>query len=57
MLEHSFELVAETASLADARTKMLQNALCEDVFITRTGAAGEPILGWITDNALLHAEP
>ena len=56
LLEHSFEIVAETATLSDAKAKMENNSLCEDVFVTKTGSADEPILGWITDNALLHAE-
>lgn len=56
VLEHSFEIVAETATLADAKAKMLNNSLCEDVFVTKTGSADETIVGWITDNALLQAE-
>lgn len=56
LLQRSFELVAETATLQDARDSMQGNPSCEDVFVTRTGAAGEPVIGWITDNAILSAE-
>lgn len=56
VLQRSFELVGEAATLQDAKDKMQANPSCEDVFVTKTGAAGEPVIGWITDNAILSAE-
>ena len=55
LLETSFDVVAEAASLADAKAKMDANPSCEDVFVTKTGATGDPVIGWITDNAILEA--
>jgi hypothetical protein len=55
VLEKSFEVVAEQASLADAKAKMDANPICEDVFVTKSGVANEPVIGWITDNAILEA--
>lgn len=55
LLEKSFELVSETATMADAKAKMSANPSCEDVFVTKTGAAAEAVIGWVTDNAILEA--
>ena len=55
LLEKSFELVSETATMADAKAKMSANPSCEDVFVTKTGAAAEAVVGWVTDNAILEA--
>jgi hypothetical protein len=55
LLEKSFALVAEAATLADAKAKMEATPNCEDVFVTKTGASTEPVIGWITDNAILEA--
>ncbi len=56
VLEQSFEIVGEGSTLQDAKEKMRENPICEDVFITRTGVASEPVMGWITDNAVLSVE-
>jgi hypothetical protein len=48
-LENTFAIVPETATLADAKRAMGSLPSCQDVFITRTGASSEPILGWITN--------
>lgn len=51
----SFDVVAETATLADAKARMDSKPICEDVFVTRSGDRKEPVIGWITDNLLLDA--
>lgn len=55
VLDESFGLVSQAATLADARAKMTEIPDCEDVFVTKTGTKGEPLLGWITDNVVLEA--
>ena len=55
LLEESFDTVAEAASLADAKAKMDAKPSCEDVFVTKTGATSDPVIGWITDNAIFEA--
>lgn len=44
-----FVFVKEAATLADARAAMLSVKGCEDVFVTKTGKADEPVLGWLTN--------
>jgi hypothetical protein len=41
--------VPESATLADAQEAMKKVPQCQDVFLTKTGAADEPIIGWITN--------
>jgi hypothetical protein len=55
MFETSFGLVAESATLTEAAAKMNATPGCEDVFVTKSGGRGEPVLGWITDNVILEA--
>ena len=38
-----------TSTLADAKAKMESIPDCQDVFVTQTGVATEPVLGWITN--------
>ncbi len=54
LLSTSFGVVAETATLAEAKAALEQGRAREDVFITRTGKRDEPVLGWITDNDLVR---
>ena len=56
-LTGAFVVVAETASLADARARLAGRAGCEDVFVTAQGGAGERVLGGLTDAAILEACP
>lgn len=44
--------VKETDSLAEAQERMKQVSKCQDVFVTRNGQPGEPVLGWITNAAI-----
>jgi len=50
----SFDFVAVTATLADAKIKMDKIDHCNDIFVTNTGGKDEPLLGWITDNTLIE---
>lgn len=52
ILSESFVIVPESATLADAKAALEQVRGREDVFVTRTGTRDEPVLGWITDNAI-----
>jgi hypothetical protein len=52
--ESSFAFVPLTATLADAKREMEAIDKCGDVFVTNTGKKDEPILGWITDNAIIE---
>ena len=48
-LEHTFAVVPETSTLADAKRAMESTSWCQDVFVTRTGSYNEPVLGWVTN--------
>jgi hypothetical protein len=55
LFKQSFGFVAETGTLADAKSKMEQIGKtfpCNDVFVTASGAPAEPIVGWVTDNTI-----
>lgn len=54
LLATSLAFVPESATLAEAQAKMNATPECEDVFVTKTGQAAEPVLGWITDNVILE---
>lgn len=48
--------VPRRSSLADAKSRMESVPNCRDVFVTETGAATEPVLGWVTDRDIaVHA--
>ena len=49
-LKYSFGVVSENSTLADAKT--LIEALgkqCQDIFVTKTGSYGDPVIGWVTN--------
>jgi len=48
-IEQGFATVKETGTLAEVKAAMDKNPNCQDVFVTKTGAKDEPILGWITN--------
>ena len=52
MFQTSFGAVPPDATLADAKLVMQQTPRCEDVFVTLNGGAGDPVIGWITDNII-----
>ncbi|MGC2400144.1 MAG: hypothetical protein WA510_10195 [Acidobacteriaceae bacterium] len=53
-LDTSFAVVAQTATLADAKQAMDSMPYCQDVFVTRGGGRTEPVVGWIT-NVIIEA--
>ncbi|MDX2001238.1 MAG: hypothetical protein SFW35_02330 [Chitinophagales bacterium] len=44
----------DTAKLYEAKQMMLDNALCQDVFITKSGNKEEQVLGWITNEIIVE---
>ena len=48
-LIRAIAFVPRTATMAEARRAMVAVPHCQDVFITSTGRASEPILGWLTN--------
>lgn len=59
MFKSSFSLIKESATLADAKAAMdsMTSAPgvagnCYDIFVTATGSASEPVLGWITNDII-----
>jgi len=54
MFKNSFDFVAVTATLADAKIAMDKIDKCNDIFVTQNGKPAEPILGWITDNTIVE---
>jgi hypothetical protein len=47
--------VAEDAAVPDARQVMASIPNCNDVFVTSTGKADEPAVGWLTDQLLARS--
>ena len=47
-LDKGFVVVAEQATLAEAKSKM-ENISCQDIFITKGGTPDEPLSGWISN--------
>jgi hypothetical protein len=43
-----------TATLDKVQQAMLDNSICQDVFITQTGSKDEEVLGWITNNMIIE---
>jgi CBS domain len=56
MFSGTAAFVAIDATLADARSAMEGKRNCYDVFVTDTGSAQEPILGWLTDVIIAASE-
>ena len=59
VFKHSYTCVAETCTLADAKTAMDEQSKalsplgnCYDVFVTSTGSETEPVIGWITNDII-----
>jgi hypothetical protein len=48
----AFAFVRESATLADARDAMAGVPGSNDVFVTASGQASEPLLGWLTNTML-----
>jgi hypothetical protein len=52
ILKDGVKFIREDANLSDAKVLMKNFSSCNDVFITKTGLANEPVLGWITDKTI-----
>lgn len=49
VLNDGVAFIPEDASLLTAKSIMVQNRNCQDVFVTKNGNADEPVLGWVTN--------
>jgi hypothetical protein len=54
LTKSTFAVVPDTATLADAKRAMESLTWCQDVFVSHTGSADDPIVGWIT-NSIIEA--
>ena len=50
--QRGFALLAETASVADAKQSLEAVATVQDAFVTATGTADEPLVGWVSNTRL-----
>jgi hypothetical protein len=57
MFSGTAAFVGSEGTLADARAAMEAVRNCYDVFVTESGNAQEPVLGWITDVIIASSEP
>lgn len=48
-VDRGFVVVAETATLAEAKRKMEGQPPCSDIFVTKRGGPDEPLTGWISN--------
>ena len=55
MFQSTFVVVPEAADLTQATAAMEAVANCQDVFVTETGEAEEPVLGWLTNLEIIEA--
>jgi hypothetical protein len=57
MFSGTAAFVGSESTLAEARIAMEAVRNCYDVFVTDSGSAREPVLGWITDVIIAASEP
>ena len=43
-----------TATLNEIKQTMQDNAMCQDVFITKTGSKDEAVEGWVTNDLIIE---
>lgn len=55
MFENTFVVVSRQATLAEARSAMIEKPGCSDVFVTERGTRDEPVLGWLTNVDLVRS--
>jgi hypothetical protein len=48
------KFLSANASLEDVRELMLDNSICQDVFITKTGDKSEGVEGWMTNEIVIE---
>src|SRR5712691_6988483 len=53
LVSKSAAFVPEAASLADAKAAMEKVQDCQDVFVTSSGQADQPVLGWLTNSDII----
>jgi hypothetical protein len=51
----AFVVVAEDATIAEAKRKMEQKPFCQDIFVTARGTADEPLIGWVSNVRLAES--
>lgn len=51
-ITRSSAFVSKSATLFEANQKLLNNSLCQDVFVTENGISSEEVIGWITNNKI-----
>lgn len=54
-VQNSFAVIAESSTVADAKTAMEARPNCQDVFLSGTGRIEEPVSHWITNNEIQRA--
>jgi hypothetical protein len=55
IMARSFGTVAADSALDRAKAAMDGIPHCEDIFVTEDGTTAKPVLGWISDDAILAA--
>jgi len=55
LVQDSLAYVPQGAMLSDAKERMERIRICQDIFVTEHGQAGEPVLGWLTDAEVRRA--
>lgn len=48
-LDNGFVIVSESTSIGAAKKRMEEIPSCQDIFITKSGKADEPLSGWISN--------
>jgi hypothetical protein len=48
-VQKTIAFVGQGQTLADAKLRMDEVEGCQDVFVTESGKAGEPVVGWLTN--------
>jgi hypothetical protein len=51
----AFVVVAEGASIAEAKLRMDRAPFCQDIFVTANGSADESLLGWVSNVRLAES--
>lgn len=55
LVQDAIAYVPEGAMLSDAKERMDGTPNCQDIFVTRNGQPGEPVIGWLTDAEVRRA--
>jgi hypothetical protein len=52
-INKGFIIVSEKSSIADAKLRMEQIPVCQDIFVTQKGTEKEPLQVWISNFRLV----